>query len=173
LPTKKRPGSAARRPLAPIGVVTAVLEEYAARGVFRGFHAAPPVADKASFRMMWHYDRQYEVNLDAPGATLTVAGLLPGVPTGSSMYNGFRSFLKDLQSPRLPEHRRIDRKRAVLRCSNRGGAVSLRLIVHDGDFEYGARKLIHAVHEIFLCFLADGPYTEYLTEHFGLDPDKY
>jgi hypothetical protein len=33
--------------------------------------------------------------------------------------------------------------------------------------------MIQVVHEIFLVFLVDGPYFEYLVEKLGLDPDRY
>ena len=49
--------------------------------------------------------------------------------------------------------------------------VSLVMEVIDGDCEYGARKLIHLTHEIFLTFLVDG-HTDYLVETFDLDPDR-
>lgn len=42
-----------------------------------------------------------------------------------------------------------------------------------GDWDYVTRKLIHLVHEIFLGFLVDGGYYEYMVAHLGLDPDRY
>jgi hypothetical protein len=36
-----------------------------------------------------------------------------------------------------------------------------------------ARKLIRLVYEIFLTFLLDGRYYEYLVENFNLDPDRF
>ena len=35
------------------------------------------------------------------------------------------------------------------------------------------RKIIQIVHEIFMVFLVDGPYYEYMVEQLGLDPDRY
>ncbi len=35
------------------------------------------------------------------------------------------------------------------------------------------RQLIHLVHEIFMTFLLDGRYYEYMVETFDLDPDKW
>ena len=51
--------------------------------------------------------------------------------------------------------------------------VSIGISIRDQDFEYATRKLIHTVHEIFLVFLREGPYYEYMVEHLGLDPDRY
>ena len=47
------------------------------------------------------------------------------------------------------------------------------MTVKGGEYEYATRKLIHLVHEIFLGFLIDAGYYEYMVEHLGLDPDRY
>jgi len=73
----------------------------------------------------------------------------------------------------MPEHRRVNPAQARLTASNQRGAVSLTLAVKDGDFDYATRKMIHIVHEIFMVFLVDGPYFEYMVEQLGLDPDRY
>jgi hypothetical protein len=156
----------------PADLVAAILETYADRGVFRGFSKAAAGAGKAAFKMLWHRDRLFELILDVPKKTLRLPLVLPEVPASSSMYREFQEWVESLHSEDLLEHRRIDRKKAHLRCGNRGGNVSLALTVIDGDYEYGTRKLIHAVHETYLTFLADGRYYEYLVETFDLDPDR-
>ncbi len=87
------------------------------------------------------------------------------------MYAKFKEFLDSRHSEEIPEHRRIDPRKARARCLNKAGDVSLTLSVEDGDYEYGARKIIHLVDEIFKNFLGD--YYEYQVEHLGLDPDRY
>lgn len=168
LPTKipaKRQGS--------VALVTAILEGYAAKGVFRGFSALPAERGKAAYRMIWHYERPFQLALDVPGKTLRFADLLPGVPANSPMYKELKAFLKERQSTDVPEHRRVNPAKARIRVTNRGGSVSLAFSVTGGDFEYAARKIIHIVHEIFLVFLIDGNYYEYLVEQLGLDPDRF
>jgi hypothetical protein len=123
--------------------------------------------------MRWHHDRLYECILDEKVATLCFPSLLPGVSASSEMYRAFKQYLLARQSDALPPHRRIDPARAKIRAVNRGGTVSLVLAVKDGDYEYGVRKLINLVHEIFLDFLFDGRYLEYRIENFGLDLDRY
>ena len=66
-----------------------------------------------------------------------------------------------------PDHRRIDRRRARLLCSNRRDNVVVTMTVLENEFEYATRKLIHATNEIFMIFLRDGPYAEYIHEVFG------
>ncbi len=180
LPTKKAATKKApvRKPpargLSVSGIpalVTKILQGYADRGVFRGFHAAPEANGKAAFHMLWHYDRRFELLLDAAKKTLRFPALLPAVDP--QMHSALRKFLAERTSGELPQHRSVDPRRARLSSANRGGAVSLGLTVLDGDFEYATRRLILVAHEIFLGFLADGPYFEYLVEHLGLDPDRY
>jgi len=153
--------------------VTAILEGYAEKAVFRGFSAHAVRGGKATYRMIWHHERPFELLLDVPKKTLRFPSLLPGVPARSTMYQELKAFLKARQSDQTPEHRRVNPAKARLSMANQRGAVSLTVTVKDGDFDYAARNIIHIVHEIFLAFLVDGPYFEYMVEQLGLDPDRY
>jgi hypothetical protein len=89
------------------------------------------------------------------------------------MYRELQSFLKSRQSDEVPEHRRVNPAKARLQSKNLRGTVSITVTAKDGDFDYATRKIIHIVHEIFMVFLVDGPYYDYMVEHLGLDPDRY
>jgi hypothetical protein len=156
-----------------VAVVTGILEGYAAKAVFRGFSAHPGARGKAAYRMVWHHDRPFEMLLDVGRKTLQFPEVLPGVPAGSAMYRELQAFFKERQSDAMPEHRRVNPAKARLSAGNRRGTVSVTVTVKDGDFDYATRKIIHIVHEIFLIFLVDGPYFEYMVEHLGLDEDRY
>lgn len=97
--------------------------------------------------------------------------VLPDVPAASPMYTALREFVKSRHSDELPDHRRIDSMKARVQASNRNGNVSLTITLSGDDYEYAARKLIHLVHEVFLTFLQDGSYYEYMVETFGLNPE--
>jgi hypothetical protein len=155
-----------------VDLVAGILENYATRGVFRSFSQGPSRKEQAMFKLMWHHDRYFELVLDVPKHTLRCPAVLPSVPQDSSMYREFKEFLEYNQSEERPAHRRIDPAKVGIRSGNRAGNVSLTFTVKDGDYEYGARKLIHLMDEIFKAFLQDGPYYEYLVENFGVDPDK-
>jgi hypothetical protein len=86
------------------------------------------------------------------------------------MYREFKEFVKSRHSESLPDHRRIDPKRAAARPSNRAGNVALTLTVKNGDYEYATRKLIHLVHEVYLVFLQEAHY-DYMIKVFNLDAD--
>lgn len=123
--------------------------------------------------MLWHYDRSFDLLLDVPNKTLRFPALLPGVPARSPMYRALQAFVKDRQSPDVPEHRRVDPAKARVALANQKRSVSLTFTLKDSDFEYAARKIIQVVHEIFLVFLVDGPYFDYTVEQLGLDPDRF
>lgn len=155
----------------PAEVVAELLEGYASRGVFRGVSRGRQRGSKCSYKVAWHHGRVFELELDQNRRTLRFPALLTGIPPGKELYPALAAFVLDRQSPDLPEHRRIDARRALVKSYRRLGNVSLTLEVVDGDYEYSTRKLIHLVQEIFLDFLREGPGYEYLVATFDLEPD--
>ena len=122
--------------------------------------------------MLWHRDRVFELVLDEKRASMRIPFVLPDVAAGSAMYGELQDYVASRHSESLPEHRRIDIAKSRIRCSNRAGNASLTATALDGDYEYALRKLINLVHEIYLDFLLDGRYYEYMVETFNLDPDR-
>jgi hypothetical protein len=153
-----------------IASVAAALENYARRGLFRGF-SQKLEHERATFKLLWHRDRVFDFIFDVSKNTMSLPVVLPNVPANSEIYENLKRFVQAQHAPSLPEHRRIDSRKARVTTHNRKGNVSLTLTVKKGEDEYGARKLIHLVHEIFLTFLSDGRYFDYMVENFDLDPD--
>ena len=106
------------------------------------------------------------LRFDPRSGTLALPNLLPNVPYPSSMDRALRAFVAERSSADLPDHRRIDPKRATVRCHNRAGNVTIALAVAKGHGAYATKKAISLVNEIFHSFLR-GPYTEYMVENFG------
>src|SRR5215831_9073671 len=152
LQSRGKSGGASRKSggVSPIEAVNTILEGYAQRGVFRGFSRGQGSDRKETFRLLWHRDRLFELILDLDKHTVRFPLVLPEVDPNSAMYQKFKEFLKSRQSDEMPEHRRINTRKARVRSLNRSGSVSLTVDVRDGDYEYGVRKLIHLVHEIFM-----------------------
>jgi len=161
----------ATRAESPTEQIPRTLEGYASRGVFQGFSRGPLRRDKLTFKIAWHRGCVFDLILDVERGTLRFANVLTNVPANSTMYRELKEFIKSRQSDDIPEHRRIDDRRARIRSASRNGTVALVLTIKDGDYEYGVRKLVHLVHEIFMIFLIDGNYFDYMVENFGLDPD--
>ena len=159
-------------PTEQIILVGDILQGYAEKGLFRGFSRRAATPARANFRLLWHRDQAFELRYEPRRGSLRFACVLPSLPAGSAMYRDFKAWLKARQVEELPAHRRCDRERVKLKLYNRGGKVALTLRSLDGDLDYAVRKLIGLVHEIYLDFLSNGLYYDWLIETFELDPDN-
>lgn len=146
----------------PLNVVRQNLQAYADRGVFRGFSESKT----GHFKFVWLLRHQMELKVDTTKHTLRFKQLLPGVPAQSPLYAELKSFIEQRHDRALPEHRRIDRRRAEVSCANRGGAVSVSLRVKNNQYAYGVNRLVNLVHELFLFLRESQP--EYLVENFDV-----
>lgn len=148
-----------------------LLEHYAGRGIFRGFSRQAQRPGSAEFRLRWHRDQVFQWAWNESKQTLRIGCVLPAVPASSPMYRQFRAWLVARQDDALPAHRRCDRNKVGLKTYNRGGDVALTMTVLDGDVDYAVKKLVSLVNEIYLDFLSNGLYFDWLVETFELDPD--
>lgn len=113
-----------------------------------------------------------DLTVDASVGRLGMTGVLPGIDSKSAMYRQLRAWLRDQQSGRLPAHRGLDPTRAKLSGYNRQGQLNLYLHSHDRDWPYATRRMVHLVNELYLDFLSDGRYYDWVVETFDLDPDN-
>ena len=90
--------------------------------------------------------------------------LLPNVTARSPLHRDLQAFVAARASPRLPAHRRVDRRRARIRCVLSRGAVSLELVATRNHHEYGVNRVVNLVHEIFVYLHAYHP--EYMWQNF-------
>ncbi len=150
--------------------VDETLELYANKGVFRSFSRTLRSNKAVYYRMQWHKDRFYDLVFDAARRSLRFAVVLPKVPR--PMYEDFKKFVASRQSDEIVEHRRIDPKKVRISCSLKNGNISLLFIAKDSDLEYATQKIVNLMHEVFMVFLHDGLYYEYMIETFDLDRDQ-
>ena len=155
-----------------VALVGDTLEEYAARGVFKGFSRRETGRRKALYSVHWHRNQLFEFTYDGAKQSMRIACVLPQVPARSAMYREFKLWLKARQEESLPDHRRCDSAKVQLKTYNRGGDIALTLQMLDDDLEYSVRKLVSLVNEIYLDFLSSGLYFDWLIETFDLDPDN-
>ena len=155
-----------------LALVGDTLEDYAQRGIFQAFSRHQQGRQRGEFQVLWHRNQLFQWNWDGGKRSLRIACVLPGVPAKSSMYRQFKAWLKQRQDPALPAHRQCDPDKLTLKTYNRGGDVALTMQLLDADTEYGVRKLVALVNEIYLDFLSSGLYFDWLVETFDLDPDK-
>lgn len=169
---KHAPRSGAGLPASALEVVRRTLRSYADRGVFRSYSEAPTRRGRSGFRLGWLTDEPFDVIFDRSRAALIFKDILPEVPPGSKMDADLRAFLRERQQPELPGHRRVDPDRLRVTCYNRGGSISIRVALLSSrptpeELEYGVRKAVNLVNEIFQGFLYRSPHSEYAAEHFA------
>ena len=143
-------------------IVREALQTYADRGVFRGFSESRP----GQFKFTWHLQHPMELSVDTAEHVLRFKRLLPGVPARSALYGELKSFIEQRMGSDLPEHRRIDRRRAAVTCSSRNGFLSISLQVKNRQYAYGVNRLVNLVHELFVHLRESHP--EYLVENFDV-----
>lgn len=145
-----------------LNVVREHLQTYADRGVFRGFSEVK----SGHFEFVWLIRHQMELSVDTVKHVLRFKRLLPGIPASSALYAELKGFVRERHASSLPSHRRIDRRRAEVSCSNRRGFVSVSLTVKNNQYAYGVNKIVNLVHELFLHLREAHP--EYLAENFDV-----
>ena len=145
-----------------LNVVRENLQAYADRGVFRGLNEVK----RGQFKFVWLARHQMELSVDTAKHVLRFKQLLPGIPASSKMYAELKSFLREREAEQLPDHRRIDPRRAQVSCFNRGGFVSISLKVKKNQYAYGVNRIVNLVHELFV-HLRDA-HPEYLMENFDV-----
>ena len=154
-----------RTPEQSLAVVRQALQAYADRRVFAGFSEGRPVAGRRRFRFSWLGTEPLTLDYTPASGTFVFRGLLPGVPPRSVLYSDVEAFVAGRASTRLPEHRRIDRRRARARCVAARDGVSIELVATRNFHDYGVNRVVNLVHEIFLYLQEYQP--EYLWAHFA------
>jgi len=150
--------------------VKQILRSYAERGVFRSFSQTADAGGIAAFRFFWLYNLPFHVVFDQKRGALSFRKLLPGVPAGSRIETELKAFIQSMALPDRVEHRRLDPARLSVAYVNKRGAVALTFVVSGDDYEYGVRKAVNVVNEVFLSFL-NVRFPEYMIEKFKLSED--
>lgn len=152
-------------------VVSRQLKTYARRGVFRSFSQTRADDGQAEFRFYWLWNLPFRLTFDGKRGALSFKKLLPNIPSRSGLDTELRAFIKNRCSPDQPEHRRLDPKRVAIRYSNRRGTVAVTFLVVGNDYEYGVKKALNLINEIFLGFL-NVHYPDYMVENFRLPGEQ-
>jgi len=139
------------------------LQWYADRGVFRRFSELGPLGDRYRFRFSWLGTAPLALDYSPENGTFTFRSLLPHVPARSALFEEIQTFVVGRGSPRLPPHRRVDRRRARIRCLPARGTVSVELVATRNHHEYGVNRVVNLVHEVFLYLHEYQP--EYMWAH--------
>lgn len=148
--------------------VSAALQRYADRGVFRGFRATPGPRGRVDYVFLWLLRRPMTATFEPRRGMLKFPALFPGVNTP-----GMAAELTDLVTQRStrdqPAHKRIDGRRARLSCAVRKNTWSLTVSVRGANYDYAVRHALNLINELFLALHTS--YPEYLVEHFGMSTE--
>ena len=147
----------------PATELRAVLTGYADRGVFRGIDDGKIIGDVIEFNFLWHTRRPLRCVLTEP--VIELRDFLHAIPARSDIYKDLRKFVASFNDPGLPEHRGVDKARAVISTTNSKQRLSLVIESRDGDYAYATRKIIFAAHEIWLRLHQE--WVHYVWEEFG------
>jgi hypothetical protein len=145
--------------------VRQALQAYADRGVFQGFSGRQR-RGLEEFRFTWLTREPTIVRFDPAAGTLTFVELLPGAERAAAVFEDVDALVTSASAVRRPAHRRIDRRKATVRCERRRRRLSVVVEIKGRHAAYGVQRGVNLVHEIFV--LLHGTHPEYLWEAFQL-----
>lgn len=85
------------------------------------------------------------------------------------MARELRSMVLDRMTRAVPDHKRIDRRRARVDVRIPSGDLSLSVRIRGANHEYAVRRVLNLINDMFLLLHAS--YPDYLTERFGLSTE--
>jgi hypothetical protein len=150
-----------------LNAVTDTLQSYADRGVFRGFRATPLARGRVGYDFKWLTRKTTHAEFDPRTGTIRFPDLLPAI---DNTLAADVSAVLDARSRRgVPEHKRIDRRRARISGAMRRGAYSLQVVVRGDNHDYAVKTALNLINDMFVALHEHHP--EYLIEQFGMSPE--
>jgi hypothetical protein len=146
--------------------ITRTLQQYADRGVFRGFSVTACKRGGCEYRFTWLTQRPTTIEYEPAARALMFRRLFPAVRSRPAMAAALHALVANRASRDLPTHKRLDKRKAILASSVRKGDWSLKVTVRGHHNEYATRFALNLVNELFLLLHENFP--DYLIEHFGI-----
>ena len=148
--------------------VTAAMQHYADRAVFRGFSVTQERGRRV-FRFIWLSRKTMTLTYDPRTAMLSFAQLFPGLDRNSALLDELKTIVRERTTRAVPEHKRIDGRRARLGVTVRNGAASLTVGVRGAHHAYAVQRALNLVNDLFLALHAS--YPDYLIDEFGVSSE--
>ena len=146
--------------------VTAALQEYSDRGVFRGLRTTRRPGGRYEYTFTWLMRRPFALSYDPARRVLSFKNLFPNVNARSPMAAALREVVAERSTRRIPSHKRLDGRRVQASCGIRGGSFSLTMRVRGEHGAYAVQQLLGVVNDMFLVLQETFP--DYLAAQFGL-----
>jgi hypothetical protein len=151
--------------------VSAALQRYADRGVFRGFSAARAAGGRYEYTFRWLTPRPFTLVYDPARRLLSFRELFPDVGARSAIATALREVVAERSTRHVPVHKRLDGRRVQARCAVQRNRFSLAMAARGGtaNDSYAVRQMLNLVNELFLVL--HEKYPDYLIAHFGLSSE--
>ena len=94
-------------------------------------------------------------------------GLLP--EAGPEIVAAMRAMVAERSTRALPDHKRLDARRARLACAARKGSFSLSVNIRGRNEHYAVSKTLNLINEMFVTLHEAHP--DYLVQHFGISQE--
>jgi len=147
--------------------VTAALQSYAGRGVFRGFRSTPAPRGRITYQFLWLTRRPIEAVFDSRANTLAFPALLPHLSKAAAA--DIAAVVRSITQRDTPAHKRTDGRRARITGAIRKGAFAVSVSIRGINHDYAVKAALNLINEIFVTLQERHP--EYLIEHFGMSPE--
>lgn len=145
------------------------LQQYASRGVFRGFSATEGARGTRAYRFHWLTRRPITVSLNPSRKTLVFPQLFPAVASTPGVAAALRETLRARQQPGVPPHRRIKRQQLDVTLEGRAGDLSLKVQMRGRDTAANISIVLTLINDFHLVL--HECYPDYLVAHFGVSDE--
>ena len=147
--------------------VTAALQAYADRGVFRGFRATPLGRGQIEYQFLWLTKRPMRAVFDRSARRLTFPSALPQIDRPAAA--DIKAAIDSRSQRHQPEHKRVDARRSRISGALRKGDFSLAVEIRGRNDEYAVSKALNLINEMFVILHEHHP--GYLVERFGMSAE--
>ena len=146
-------------------MITEALQAYADRGVFRGFRATPGA--RAQYQFLWLTQRPVTAVFDSRRRRLSFPSLLPAIDKASAA--DVKALVTSRTGRGLPDHKRLDARRARVSGTLRKGDFSLAVTIRGHNHSYAVKAALNLINDIFVTLHERHP--DYLIEQFGMSAE--
>lgn len=150
-------------------IVTALLQKYADRGVFRGFRTTRRPGGRYEYTFTWLVRRSFTLSYDPARRVLAFKNLFPHIAARSPVATALREVVAGRSTGRVPAHKRLDRRKLQASCGVHRGSFSLTMRVRGEHEAYAVQQSLNLVNELFLTL--HETYPDYLIAQFGLSAE--
>ena len=147
--------------------VTAALQAYADRGVFRGFRATPAPRGRTEYQFLWLTRKPMRAVFEGRAGALRFPAVFPGVDKHTAAQ--LKAIVGSRTDRDQPAHKRLDARRARISGTVRQGDFWLLVDIRGRNHEYAVTRALNLINELFLALHEGHP--EYLVERFGISAE--